>query len=676
MLPPTFLTQTYHSLHSSLKKAMFPPGWRNGLRLAITVTVFMMLGLLLKNSIKITDYAFPILLYASWGAIISILLTNPVLGKSSQTGFHYIVGGMLGGFIGTGLAYSKILPLIIIFVFILIIVSIIVGTYLKAEAAHKLFGLLLVTVLCMPTALPVTGPLEYCIGILVSLTSGVVLNLIISTFVFPSSAIEIIINSMREALDSAVELHLCSWEVMGEAAGQLWQGSRQPASIAVEGSTEHPLMEDLETSRQQEEDAAKLKAANKLAAVRRCEVANAAFLRATRAVEEHLLLADHEVFAGIGFGHHMALPKWMCSWAFRASSAAESSMRMVGWRSPNVIKTQVNQHMVSPAAAEVVVIMDTRQHAEEGQGAVPRNAPSNVSPVQISGALHDAAGARSVEHASLVESNTLPKPQVICFLSCLRRVVRAVWAQQLALSEGFDEEFVSVLRQRYPEGILHELRDAAQSLLHDLADAMLRQGQIFKADRLHAASESLEHFRSCLQQIMEISTQQYSQLVRRIEVGYFPSTASTQDSSSDTALTELERRNSQAQAVLERRTSMGVPLAGLIIQQKQQPQQCPCPVHGDANDENGGVDKTMIVAVTFASTSVAPMLATEDFPISHLVFPPTPEGFRHRLRWHATKFSTKQLLQECSWLLLAMHEMLPLLPGVASCWRQPPSNNN
>ena len=38
--------------------------------------------------------------------------------------------------------------------------------------------------------------------------------------------------------------------------------------------------------------------------------------------------------------------------------------------------------------------------------------------------------------------------QITAFIASLRRVVRIIWSQQLALAEGFDESIVRVLRLR------------------------------------------------------------------------------------------------------------------------------------------------------------------------------------------------------------------------------------
>ena len=49
--------------------------------------------------------------------------------------------------------------------------------------------------------------------------------------------------------------------------------------------------------------------------------------------------------------------------------------------------------------------------------------------------------------------------------------------------------------------------------------------------------------------------------------------------------------------------------------------------------------------------------------ISHMVFPSTAEGLRARLRWHATKFSMKRLLDEGVMLQQEVNGLAPLLPG-------------
>ena len=45
--------------------------------------------------------------------------------------------------------------------------------------------------------------------------------------------------------------------------------------------------------------------------------------------------------------------------------------------------------------------------------------------------------------------------QITAFIASLRRVVRIIWSQQLALAEGFDESIVRVLRLRCAGACLH-----------------------------------------------------------------------------------------------------------------------------------------------------------------------------------------------------------------------------
>ena len=45
--------------------------------------------------------------------------------------------------------------------------------------------------------------------------------------------------------------------------------------------------------------------------------------------------------------------------------------------------------------------------------------------------------------------------QITAFIASLRRVVRIIWSQQLALAEGFDESIVRVLRLRCVGACMH-----------------------------------------------------------------------------------------------------------------------------------------------------------------------------------------------------------------------------
>ena len=69
---------------------------------------------------------------------------------------------------------------------------------------------------------------------------------------------------------------------------------------------------------------------------------------------------------------------------------------------------------------------------------------------------------------------------------------------------------------------------------------------------------------------------------------------------------------------------------------------------GNASDERGGGGQ---------------LPASSQGLISNLVFPSTAEGLRARLRWHATKFSMKRLLEEGVMLQQEINGLAPLLPG-------------
>ena len=98
------------------------------------------------------------------------------------------------------------------------------------------------------------------------------------------------LSALKRVLRAVADIHLASWEVIGEG-GDAWSGC-----LTLPDSTGWGMGrgtgEPFGSSRTQERHCSKEAAANK------CELANISFTLAVRDVEDALALAQHELFAG------------------------------------------------------------------------------------------------------------------------------------------------------------------------------------------------------------------------------------------------------------------------------------------------------------------------------------------------------------------------------------------
>ena len=84
--------------------------------------------------------------------------------------------------------------------------------------------------------------------------------------------------------------------------------------------------------------------------------------------------------------------------------------------------------------------------SSSAQGTLPKHAT-----VHLSGLPKKEVGGYVTRHVWMYSAHTLllfHTPQVAAFLTCIRHVSRVIWAEHLALAEGFEEDVVDLLKQR------------------------------------------------------------------------------------------------------------------------------------------------------------------------------------------------------------------------------------
>ena len=146
--------------------------------------------------------------------------------------------------------------------------------------------------------------LNYALGRIVAVVTGVLLSLLLAVLLFPRTATDMTLQEMRSAVKGCVELHAASWEAIGgswlnaatveaeaAAASELQQqqqgegsGRNVDQAVAVSISGFLPTCEP-EGRRHCE-------------AAQRCEKAHMAVAKALRGVEENMVVAENELIAG------------------------------------------------------------------------------------------------------------------------------------------------------------------------------------------------------------------------------------------------------------------------------------------------------------------------------------------------------------------------------------------
>jgi len=131
--------------------------------------------------------------------------------------------------------------------------------------------------------------------ILIGICGGMLVFLLLSLLVFPQSATRTAISEMQNALQAVADLHSATWDVLAQCD---WMRSPAASAILLRSSTSQ-VVSDHSLSRV---DRSKRKPPSMLAidgeAAQRVEDAISAFVAATQAVEDCLVVAENELFAG------------------------------------------------------------------------------------------------------------------------------------------------------------------------------------------------------------------------------------------------------------------------------------------------------------------------------------------------------------------------------------------
>ncbi|KAG1680921.1 hypothetical protein FOA52_009880 [Chlamydomonas sp. UWO 241] len=215
-----------------------------------------------------------------WSAITVVSVSTPLMGKTAQIGVQRIIGTIIGGALGLGLAMTFRPSVVIVGLVALSIAATTLASVYKMDYAGKLCIVTYVIVVCAGNGLTTAREIQIMATMRVfGILSGVLLMFIASVLIFPRAAAEEAMTNMRDAVKALAQLHDASWEALDDHR-RIEQGTGdKPAAPS---------------------DAAK-----------KCEDAFVAFAKAARSVEDNLAISGEEMFVGVAYGHRVIVPAWL-----------------------------------------------------------------------------------------------------------------------------------------------------------------------------------------------------------------------------------------------------------------------------------------------------------------------------------------------------------------------------
>ncbi|GAX76148.1 hypothetical protein CEUSTIGMA_g3592.t1 [Chlamydomonas eustigma] len=607
-----------------------PPGIEDGVRVAICVTLFLAIGLALNEQLKYNVYLSDIQEFCSWGAITSIVVSSPLIGKAAQTGAQRFLGTYVGGSIGIAFLYSGQVTAYIIMAFILTILATCAGTYLKADYGGKLCIVTFILVVgYTPTYSRAHHLLIYSLGRIFAISVGVCTALTASVFVFPKSATEIVLIELRNALQAVSDLHCACWEAIDMKA----ESSNVKLTSGAETFMCNQGIVDLSGSEQ---------------VLRKCEDAQLAFDNAIRTVEDHLAITVNEICIGVLFGHRILLPKWL--WFLGLVKTFKTSAL---W----CLKKTMAGHCGSSASISTVAVKDAVISIQPEFLSPPllnstpyrRSAPLTQQPDNMVPSLQASQLATpslkrirsrnkdttvrgqqdSVSSAScvwLMTRPTIPPLEVSELCGSLRRLAHTIWSHHLALADGFGEDLMVIFRQRYPSHLL-QAREHMHKFLQDALIFYSEPGKVCQTGATCMPLTNLEAYGQCVTEFLEMSLKLYAEAVKHVKDVERVSTPSVYgEGDYDYSHNSLTAQQLQGQERL--------------------------PFLSKERREFSNYSKQI-------ASPVAELPA--------LMIPATEVGYEARLRWDAKKLAMQQMYEEACGLRQALHNFVPLVPGNGPC---------
>ncbi|KAK9818304.1 hypothetical protein WJX72_010337 [[Myrmecia] bisecta] len=211
-------------------------------------------------------------------------------------------------------------------------------------------------------------------------------------------------------------------------------------------------------------------------------------------------------------------------------------------------------------------------------------------------------------HGSSKRSH-MPKKQLNEVEAAIRKVIRTLWALRLAIVEGFDDSITATLQQRYPYGMLQELRDASLAALQDACTAFVVAGPV----QHWLKPESLDRFDAVASRFLLISALQRNLMA----APFFP---------------------------------VPTPAAA------GEPSADPVAVGGDAASQQR---EDRVQARSQALAAQRDLLAVA----AGYFFPPSDAGYFAKVRWYSFQFVIAQLADDLRRLFEAINAVLPKLPA-------------
>ena len=247
--------------------------FKDGIRLVLAVLTFIIPLYIANDEISQLAHSDAIKNGLQWATITCVMISQPVLGKTSQISFERACGTLIGGSLGMAMLFTEQVGAILACCGVLCLVATYFGGTNKLDYGGKLCVITYVIVIacvCRGANAIVSQWASRVLGII----SGIFLTLVLNIFVFPRSATNKAMQEIRKAITALSDMHEASWNIV------------------------MPLDPGADVSEQRKKDSAA------------CEKAYSSAITALRGIEDSIPITEDERIIGSFLGRRILIPRW------------------------------------------------------------------------------------------------------------------------------------------------------------------------------------------------------------------------------------------------------------------------------------------------------------------------------------------------------------------------------